>query len=515
MKRKILGLLLVLCMVLSLLPAAAFATETETTPVAAGPISVAFQNSSSAIVKWENVPVGTTKYATNDEKGLVSELNANADGSEPSGWTIKLENTAEGATLTLKDATITRSGKTSSAAVFDIVQKYQGNITAKGDGALKIVAEGTTTLSYGSYFAIAAHMQGGTTVTGDGLLKINQEGTGVSGFFYVVGGSLTFVDAKNVEMSIKKSVNNGLIHIINSEFDLILDNSIVAISYLPFEKYPTKANGIKTGGDLIIRNNSKLTIHNQETATGGTYGIHAGAGIKLDNTSALEVYQEGDSWTSLINVMPVALDENKAIVGYHYATNGAEPVEITADTVFPLTGYKVSYAPASAPSAPAECNHVGTTITTSEEVTLAATCGVNGTKTVTSTCECGKVTKVEEGVVIPATGEHNYGEQVNGVKTCATCGATTSGCTHTNAPAQTNCTEAVICPDCGATVIAAKEHKFTDDKDTTCDNEGCKHTRVIENPATGDTFSVVLVATLALASLATLAVTVIGKKRAI
>ena len=64
---------------------------------------------------------------------------------------------------------------------------------------------------------------------------------------------------------------------------------------------------------------------------------------------------------------------------------------------------------------------------------------------------------------------------------------------------------------------SAKTHAFTDDKDTTCDNEGCKHTRIIkvEKPDdTGDTMNLVLwFSILAVSAIGFVSVMVFGKKR--
>jgi len=86
--------------------------------------------------------------------------------------------------------------------------------------------------------------------------------------------------------------------------------------------------------------------------------------------------------------------------------------------------------------------------------------------------------------------------------------------THTPAADDGDCTTAIKCTVCGAeTTAAAKEHKFTNDKDTSCDNAGCKHTRTIKNPDTGDV-SILLTAAVALSSAVGFAgVTVLRKKR--
>ena len=71
---------------------------------------------------------------------------------------------------------------------------------------------------------------------------------------------------------------------------------------------------------------------------------------------------------------------------------------------------------------------------------------------------------------------------------------------HTPAEDDGDCTTAIKCTVCDAEQVAAKTHTFTDAKDTTCDNAGCKHTRTItSNPNSGD-ISILLTAAVALSS---------------
>ncbi len=71
-----------------------------------------------------------------------------------------------------------------------------------------------------------------------------------------------------------------------------------------------------------------------------------------------------------------------------------------------------------------------------------------------------------------------------------------------------DCTTDIKCSVCGkVTTKGEAAHKYTDKKDTTCDNEGCKHTRKVEddtteNPKTGDNTVLVLALSLMAASAA-------------
>ncbi|MBR4017155.1 MAG: hypothetical protein IKK11_05020 [Oscillospiraceae bacterium] len=50
-------------------------------------------------------------------------------------------------------------------------------------------------------------------------------------------------------------------------------------------------------------------------------------------------------------------------------------------------------------------------------------------------------------------------------------------CDHANAADDGDCTTAVTCPDCTKIVVEAQAHAWTDDDDSTCNNEGCNATR--------------------------------------
>ena len=174
-----------------------------------------------------------------------------------------------------------------------------------------------------------------------------------------------------------------------------------------------------------------------------------------------------------------------------------------------------------------ECSHANTA--TTENVTAAATCTADGSKTVTVTCnDCGEVVS-ESVVAIPATG-HSYDKVVTAPTctaegyttfTCSVCGDTYKGETvpalgHTNAaPVQENVVnatcdadgsydEVVYCTVCGAevsrntvTVPATGEHVYAevvDSKDATCTDDGyvtkacgCGATDTTVVPATGHT----------------------------
>jgi len=103
---------------------------------------------------------------------------------------------------------------------------------------------------------------------------------------------------------------------------------------------------------------------------------------------------------------------------------------------------------------------------------------------------------------IPA-GQHSGGTATCKTKAkCATCGKE-YGELGACAPAADDgdCTTAIKCTVCGKETTPAKTaHAYTDNKDASCNNEGCTKTRVVEtpndgtngSPATGDTMNLPL-----------------------
>lgn len=105
---------------------------------------------------------------------------------------------------------------------------------------------------------------------------------------------------------------------------------------------------------------------------------------------------------------------------------------------------------------------------------------------------------------------------------CEICGAEYGElAAHTPEADDKDCTTAVKCSVCKAVTTAAKEHKYTNANDKTCNNNGCNHVRSLtgddsnadtNNPNTGDV-SILLTAAIALSSAVGFAgVTVLRKK---
>ncbi|MBQ3529351.1 MAG: hypothetical protein IJA47_02525, partial [Oscillospiraceae bacterium] len=257
MKRRILGLLLALCMVLSLLPATVLATEGETpetdVPVTevpetetetsgtedpAGDTSTevtatedvtltmyygngnANQETSKTTgwsIPWTATP-GQIYYATTDETGKDIKdvtIDANDPTQVPDKWNIKLDNTKTVAELTLKDADIyshNTSGKTYLAGV-----KNPGALILSGEGALKVIIAGTPkedgsancTIQTGYASTLKLAMAGGTTFTSEGncKLSVTSAGTGTSPAIIsgIADATVTFENANLVVSNYTKS----------------------------------------------------------------------------------------------------------------------------------------------------------------------------------------------------------------------------------------------------------------------------------------------------------------------
>ncbi|MBE7001271.1 MAG: hypothetical protein E7421_01035 [Ruminococcaceae bacterium] len=162
----------------------------NTLKVATGkaPITVAMTG-----LVWENIEVGTHKYATTDAAGSATECDANAD------WNIHLDYSDNTPVLYLKSATLNATLDASSAGVPAL------SVTTSGAFVLNSVAGTTNTLTSAVTHYLAAPMYFaaalGTTVTGTGNLVGNVPATGNSAPAISTKFDLTFKDA-NVNLTV-------------------------------------------------------------------------------------------------------------------------------------------------------------------------------------------------------------------------------------------------------------------------------------------------------------------------
>ena len=158
MKRRILGLLVVLCLAVSLLAITTFAAQPTITVRMAG-------------LEWIDVAEGEHKYATTDATtGTATECDADAN------WNIHLDYTVgKTPTLYLKNATLkaTEDGRDGMPAL---------SVETNGAFVLNSVEGTTNTFSSdcnGKYYArpISLAAVKGTTITGEGKLVGSSTGT--------------------------------------------------------------------------------------------------------------------------------------------------------------------------------------------------------------------------------------------------------------------------------------------------------------------------------------------------
>ena len=118
-------------------------------------------------------------------------------------------------------------------------------------------------------------------------------------------------------------------------------------------------------------------------------------------------------------------------------------------------------------------------------------------------CTTGIKCKHCEVIVTPGAEKHTVTNRTDCsvAYNCEVCGkqAFAAG-EHTPAADDGDCTTEIKCSVCGKTTTAGEAaHKYTDKNDTTCDNAGCTNTRKVEgteNPKTGDNSAIAVVAAL-------------------
>ena len=187
MKRRVLSLLLAICLVAGMLPSVTLAAEQETT--AEQPVTENVTVTLSESVTWEAEP-DDCYYAITSTAGVVTDL-GKLD-AEPANWHIKLNNTNAGAELTLKGAII-KSGSSKA-------------IEATGGGAMKIIVEGASWLQTDKADTLTLSMGGGATITSRNNSQLAVELTKAGNYycFQVLQGGLT-LDHANLTVSSKNS----------------------------------------------------------------------------------------------------------------------------------------------------------------------------------------------------------------------------------------------------------------------------------------------------------------------
>jgi len=587
MSKKILGLLLALCLVIGLLPMATFAE--------ANPAKINF----SYAIDYPNL--GKHEVAA----GSTTYLKMNADKKPVLGsatdWCVKFEYPTEGAaTLTLKD--VDMSGQI-GFIIGHYFSSYKDTNVVTCEVPINVVLEGTNKMkvTHGNLGAFDFYTKGAVTFSGTGSLEINANrrySSGGAGNIHAAG-SLTFdgvnvdlvspddysyadgIVAENGNVTIKNGAkvtvtsiedkvatdfggstdnNETLKYGVNVKAgDLVVENSALEINAYIYGTMLNVSGKVQfKNSDIVLANqkatslfsanNLELTYANGFKAVTNTQGCSWDKDALVLKAGNTKDHTEADFATNITDVTTLkylkithncaaAADDKDCTTPTNCATCGKEMAaaqtahNLPADDGDCTTAVKCQNAGCEYVSVEAKAAHVAGAddgdCTTAVKCTnpnctkdaVEAKQHTPGTRTdcsVAANCTvCGKE-------AIPA-GQHGGGTATCKDKAkCATCGQE-YGELGACAPAvdDGDCTTAIKCTVCGKETTPAKTaHAYTDNKDASCNNEGCTKTRVIEadkpgtngSPATGDV-SILLSAAVALASAASVAgITLIRKK---
>ena len=282
MKRKALSLLLAICLVAGMLPSVTLAAEQQTAAEqpATEKVTVTLHDG----ITWEAKP-NECYYAATSTAGAVTDLGK--QDKEPAGWNIKLDNTKAVAELTFRGAVI-KLAKTLSSG--------KTALEAKGNGALKIIADGASFIETGNSHVITLRMGGGTTITSlnNSLLKFAHINPNNHYCLRVLEGGLT-LDHANL------SVLNQNAHYAAYPAISVTGNMEVKGGTLAVAAEGTMSCGIKVSGKLDILEGAAVTVTKSSNGDLAAprytmYGISATAlhfnGGKLTVTDAAP-YQYG------------------------------------------------------------------------------------------------------------------------------------------------------------------------------------------------------------------------------
>lgn len=280
MKKRILGILLLLCMILTLLPVTALATPA--TYVYVGGVLLNY--------------VDTPLYATTNTNGEV------IPGGNESNYNIKFEN----GTLTLRNAMINYEANT-----FDSAISSGGDLTIVAVGVNSVSRSNSSSSYSTSVFADALTFQGdGTlTVTSEQYTAIhsNRDLTVQGGInLIVVGGTAT-----------DKEGGSGMY----AEHIIIGDNATVTAvgGKSSGGSGPIGSSGMNVSRSVTVQDNASVTAVGGDTTAGGnSAGIYAGISTATVNfTGAITIGG---------NARVVALGGKSGTVSYGlYADDGDSP----------------------------------------------------------------------------------------------------------------------------------------------------------------------------------------------
>lgn len=580
MKKRILGLILALCLVVGLLPMTAFAEDVQVTFKLNNLAGEGLSPSIEATITPSATPL---YYTTNDSKEFVAWTGAEAPTDNDKYIKVSYPVAAEPVvyvTLNKIDAvnTATGYGHTCNAIHF-----------AEGAYALHITLQGANSIETGGGANIHSEAIKGTTITGSGSLTMI---TGTApGCITARRGDLLIKDTTLEFTHAGSSWRHAIlldgfdgVEVKGGSNNLVIEGSTITATIKSGGLvFFGKMTGSNASGASVTDNLSTRTLNIKNstitaiTATGGS--------VFRTNTPAVIEYCNiiascSTSSQRLFRVTPVLT--GMTVLGGEYA-DGRDAAEWDAENYGKYKYIKTTHTCAAASSGGGDCTLAGVcacgkSVGTAQpahvagaddgDCTTATMCGNPGcTKEFAPAPATAHVAGTDDGDCTTAikctnpgcTKDAVAGKAAHTPKTdrtyacteaqpCAECtknyreaGTHTGGtatcqekakCTSCQTPYgelaackpdadDGDCTTAIKCSVCKKETTAAKDaHKYTDNADTTCDNEGCKNTRTVEssgtggNPQTSDNTALVLVSALALASAVGIAgVSVLNKRR--
>ena len=552
MKKRILGLALALVMIISLLPAVTVlpvkaATVSKT--ISLWGVSVTVDNDDATT----DIPSALYWKTEEDSTELPVAVTDPA-----TGWNISFAIVDGKATLTLKDAYFNYdqcflSLPSAYAGALDIVYQGTNNIRR------------TTTANSGTLiYANASQKKPNVKFIGgeDDVLNLSGNGrdsfvvnfnfgnhndeTGASVSF--IGGTVNITRTNAGKYGAVKFVSANVL-IENCSWNVtskkgVNDNCQPAVMFVPDVNTKAVRDTIIRDSDVNIDTNDIIgVLLGTQKTTGAldtkfaTLQIEGKSNVvvKVANTQGKATYAHGGIVAKDIIVKGGAL-EVKATTTVADATMNAIELKGTDVTAPDLSGYvgeynmyleeegdpvtafaastyfKVEFKPCAAHAGKVtDCTKdVACTNPGCPENFYTAPAGA-AHEAAADDGDCTTGIKCKNCDVIVTAGQASHKDTRTNCDAAGTCA--NAGCTHTFTAGQHNpaaddgdCTTDIKCASCNKVVTKGQaEHKYTDKNDTTCDNAGCTKTRTVEgteNPKTGDTTALVLMATLMVAAAA-------------
>ena len=547
MKKRILGLALAIALIISLLPAV------TVLPVKAAAVSktVGLWGANVTVDNDDSTAdIKDAYYWVNDGENVPKEATAADD------WNYSYAIIDGVATLTLKNAEFKNASYLLSISknyggALNIVYKGVNNIQRTGsNGAVISASSNNANKPYVKFiggkddvlnlsgnkadsWVVSLNFGNHNDETGSrvafigGNVNITRTNNGKYGAFSVTGANVLIEDC-NLKVTSKKAIS-ALCHAavqfvpdVNSkDREIMVRNSTFTIETSCIMGLLLGSNSNGTLGakfnDIHVEGSkSKISI-----TVANTYGsaAYARGGIVakdiIMNGGALEVKATTSMDGATMNAVVlkgegVTAPDMSGYVGEYnmYLEEEGEPV-----TAFAASNYfKVAFKPCAAHAGKVtDCTKdVACTNPGCPENFYTAPAGA-AHEADADDGDCTTGIKCKNCDVIVTAGQASHKDTRTNCDVAGTCA--NAGCTHAFTAGQHNpaaddgdCTTDIKCASCNKVVTKGQaEHKYTDKNDTTCDNAGCTKTRTVEgteNPKTGDTTALVLMATLMVAAAA-------------